>query len=53
MAKELSQEAKEARREYMRKWRKKNPEKVKEYDRRRWEKLARAEKDKDGDTGEC
>jgi len=52
---ELSQEAREARRaykrrwreknrerirEYDRKWRKRNPDKVKEYERRRWEKEA-------------
>lgn len=48
--KELSDEAKEARREYMRRWRKEHPDKVKEYDRRRWEKLARAKNDKDGGT---
>lgn len=53
MAKELSQEAKDARREYMKRWRKNNPDKVKEYDRRRWEKLAQAKSDKDGDAGEC
>lgn len=53
MAKELSPEAREARKEYMKRWRKEHPDKVKEYDRRRWEKLAQAESDKDGDAGEC
>ena len=36
----LSEEAREARRQYMRQWRKNHPEKVREYERRRWEKLA-------------
>ena len=38
--KELSQEAKEARRAYLRKWRRENPEKVKEQERRYWERKA-------------
>ena len=38
--KELSNEAREARNKYMREWRKKNPDKQKEYERRHWEKLA-------------
>lgn len=38
--KELSQEAKEARRAYLRKWRRENPEKVKEQKRRYWERKA-------------
>lgn len=41
MSKELSEEAKEARRAYLRKWRKENPEKVKEQRRRYWERKAK------------
>lgn len=36
----LSPEAKKARREYMREWRKKNPDKVRAYTAARWENLA-------------
>lgn len=32
--------AKEIRRKYMREWRKKNPEKVREYNRKHWERKA-------------
>lgn len=38
--KDLSPEAKEAKREYFRNWRKNNREKIKEYDRRHYEKKA-------------
>lgn len=40
MKKELSEAAKEARRQYGRAWRAKNREKCAEYDRTRWERLA-------------
>ena len=33
---EMTEEAKEARRAYQREWRKRNPERVREYERRRW-----------------
>lgn len=39
----MSEAAKEKRREYMREWRKRNPDKTREYDRRRWEKAAEQE----------
>lgn len=50
--KDLSPEAKEAKREYFRNWRKNNREKIKEYDRRHYEKKAQemkaeAEKNKE------
>ena len=41
--KELSPEAKEARRNYHREWAAKNPDKVKEATRRFWERKAQAE----------
>lgn len=40
--KQMSEAAKEARRKAAREWRKKNPEKAKEYARRYWEKKAAA-----------
>lgn len=36
----LTPEARAARAKYMREWRKKNPDKVQEYDLRKWEKKA-------------
>lgn len=36
----MDDEAREARREYMREWRKKNPEKVRAINRRYWERRA-------------
>ncbi len=42
---ELTDEAKAARAAYMREWRRKNPEKVREYDARRWQNLADREKE--------
>lgn len=36
----MTDEARAARAEYMRRWREKNPDKVREYDRRRWERAA-------------
>ena len=45
MAKEeLSQEAKQARREYLREWRRSRPEKVREYNQRYWERKAQEQK---------
>lgn len=41
--KDLSPEAKEARRNYHREWAAKNPERVKEANRRFWERKAQAE----------
>ena len=40
MTKELSEAAKEARREYKRRWRAANRERVEETERQRWERLA-------------
>lgn len=37
---ELSNKAKEAQRAYLREWRRKNPEKVRENNRRYWERKA-------------
>ena len=37
---ELSNQAKEAQRAYLREWRRKNPEKVRESNRRYWERKA-------------
>lgn len=45
----LTKEAKEARAAYIRAWRKKNPEKVKEYEARKWEKKARQQAERGGD----
>lgn len=42
---ELTPEAREARAAYMREWRKKNAEKTKEYNARKWERKAAAQKD--------
>ncbi len=36
----LSQEALEARRSYLREWRRKNPDKVRQYEKNRWERAA-------------
>lgn len=43
--KDLSPEAREARRKYQKEWREKNPEKVKEATRRFWERKAQAGKE--------
>ena len=40
MSKQLSQEANEARNAYYREWRKKNKEKVKQYNEKYWKKKA-------------
>lgn len=40
MAAELTKEAKAARAKYMREWRKKNPDKQREYNARKWERKA-------------
>ena len=39
----LSKEAKEAKNKYFREWRKRNPEKVREYKERYWENRAKRE----------
>lgn len=44
----MTQEAKNIRAAYMRAWRKKNPEKVKEYEIRHWERKAAEERRKQG-----
>ena len=41
MSKQLSEEARKARNEYYREWRKKNPEKVKQAQERYWKKKAK------------
>ena len=38
--KEISEQAKAAQREYLREWRRRNPEKVRENNRRYWERKA-------------
>lgn len=53
----MTEEAKEARRKYMERWRKAHPEKQKEYTEAYWEKVAQRMKDEDdpcdaGDLGE-
>lgn len=45
---QMTQEAKNIRAAYMRAWRKKNPEKVKEYEIRHWERKAAEERRKQG-----
>lgn len=37
----LSEEARKARNKYMREWKKKNPDKVRRYNERMWEKKAK------------
>ena len=44
---QMTQEALEARREYQREWSRKNPDKVREKNRRYWEKLAAKRKEKE------
>lgn len=48
----LSEEAKKARAIYIREWRKKNPDKVQEYEARRWEKKAQEYAKRDETKGE-
>ena len=38
--KTMSDAAKKAKRDYLRKWQRKNPDKVREYQNRYWEKIA-------------
>lgn len=45
---QMTQEAKNIRAAYMRAWRKKNPEKVKEYEIRHWERKAAEERRRRG-----
>ena len=40
MRTELSEDAKKARRDYRREWAKRNPDRIREYARRHWEKKA-------------
>jgi hypothetical protein len=51
----MTEKAKEARRLYYREWRKKNPEKEREYHRRYWDKKAQAEAqgERGADNGEA
>lgn len=51
---EMTDQAREARREYMKQWRARNPDKTKEYARRFWDKKARetaSERKKAEDSG--
>ncbi|MBR0351669.1 MAG: phosphatase [Oscillospiraceae bacterium] len=48
---QMSNDAKEARREYYRKWRAKNKDKQSEYTRRYWERKAEHEKGVQEDAG--
>lgn len=55
MTKKLSDEALEVRREYQRKYRKENPDKIREYYNRYWEKkaqLLKAQESEDTNKGE-
>lgn len=47
----IEERAREERREYYRKWRAKNPDKVREHNRRYWEKRAALRAEKEGATG--
>lgn len=47
----LSEAALQARREYQKKWRKANPDKVREKNRRYWEKVAAKRKEAQDDIG--
>ena len=44
---ELNKQAREAKNEYYRRWRAKNPEKVKESNRKYWERKARERKEQE------
>lgn len=48
----LSEAAKRAQREYKKKWRAANPDKVKESNRRYWERRARLQAEMEADTDE-
>lgn len=43
----MTPEAKKARAKYLREWRRKNPDKQKEYDARKWERKAREQQEKE------
>lgn len=45
MSTKISDEARKARNAYLKAWRKKNPDKVKQYTINRWEKVARESKE--------
>jgi hypothetical protein len=49
---ELTKEARAARAKYMREWRKKNPEKQREYTARKWEKKGAQIRKERADNGE-
>ena len=46
----LDKDVSKARREYLRAWRKQNPEKVKQYNREYWERRVRREVEKNAET---
>lgn len=46
----LTEAVREAKRQYMREWRKKNPERVKENNRRYWERKAKQLQEKRGEN---
>lgn len=52
MKKTLEEEARQIRRDYLRDWRRKNPEKVREANRRYWERRARLKLEKEGRDNE-
>ena len=52
MTEMMSQEAKKSRNEYYRRWRAANPEKVKEKNRRYWERRAAREKENQNEQTE-
>lgn len=53
MTEKFSKEAIEARKDYQREWRKANPEKVREYARRHWERVASEKFRNDPEEGGC
>lgn len=48
MKENLREEACQVRREYLREWRKRNPERVREANRRYWERKAKLKRKKEG-----
>lgn len=48
---ELSDKAKQARRDYMNAWRKRNKDRLREYERRRWERVAQKQGEEAVDNG--
>lgn len=49
----MTAQARAARAEYMREWRKRNPEKQREYDARKWERIAERNKAERGATADA